>query len=1075
MPELLAKLTPPRIRNVFERDRLFIKLDQARESYASIWVDSPAGSGKTTMVASYLQSRKLQPVWYQVDEGDADIASFFYYLTQGVKHHVSRKSKLPLLTSEYQQGIPAFTRIYFRELFSQLKDDNVLVFDNVQDAGVETGILQLLQYICAEIPTNGKVIFISRSQIPENLTRFHTNQEMGNISWNDLQLTLAEGEGIANILLQNNQKAKPEKIKRLCKYTEGWTTGFILFLRQFEAGGELTEKDQFDSTQILELSYQEHMFDYFAGELFNRLKGSHKQILIRAVFLGKLTIKSVNKLTGTEQAKSVLTTLEKDNFFITRKGLVNNVYEFHPLFKTFLLLKAEELLSQPEIIELKYQAANILLEVGDFDSAAKLYIDTQQWPELKRILLEHAEELEQQGRHDLLKQWLDFLPTDEYINNAELLYWRGIASLHFDPFFSYEELSKAYVLFEKENNGKWLYQAWLAISDSIFLKHDHFCDAMSWIDKLHVLREKYPSYPSIEIQARVTIGAYNLAQFAGPNTDQFKHWLKETENIFTYTSSVEAKCISGSRLSVYYAFFGKLDKLLHLADNILKYVDSEKIRPIIRIFALWSEITASWMSGKPTETDNYTQKAIELGKEYGVHITEEWVVSAATYSNLVYSKLDKAKPFLDKFADMADPKQRFSYNHYFYLLGWYEAARKNYAIAHEHIQTAYDMSLDLCLPVIKLLNQIGLATSLVLQENYEQAYSHAEVIWQESLAVGNTHFAEYRTNILLAWIGYRKGDFESAKDKLSMAFEYGEKTGYVAGSWWLNEMITELADFALRESIHVEYTKKFIRLYNLEPLSRDNIPDEWPFKIKIYSLGRFCLLINGVPVTSDRKTSKKTLDLLKAILSFGGKNVSGEKLANVLWPDQDGDKASGNFRTALHRLRKLLGHEAVIYNNGLITLDPALFWVDIWSTERSLNKIHSATQSIEKEKSVNILRNVLKQYQGPFLHHDDESSWSLTVRERLHQKLTYAISIVGQYLEAIKNQEEALSLYQNALDIDDLNEGFYQGIMRCCIELDKAAEGIAAYQRSRTTLSKKLNVALSQETEELRKQLQTKI
>lgn len=1075
MPELLAKLSPPRLRNVFDRTRLFKKLDQACKNHPSIWLDSPAGSGKTTLVASYLQSRKFQPIWYQVDEGDTDVASFFYYLTQGVNTQLKSKSSLPLLTTEYKQGIPAFTRIYFRELFSQLKKDNILVFDNLQDAAVETGILSLLQYICAEIPSNGKVIFISRSQIPENLTRFHTNQEMSNISWNDLQLTSTEGEGIANMLLQHTAEMNTEKIKQMCQYTDGWTTGFILFVRQFEAGGELTEEDQFDPQQILDLSYQEHMFDYFAGELFNRLKEDYQQILIRAVFLGNLTIKSVNKLTKTEHAKLVLAKLEKDNFFITRKGLKNNVYELHPLFEKFLLLKAEDLLSQAEISELKYQAANILLEEGDFDAAAKLYIDTQQWPELKRILLTHAIELEQQGRIDLLKKWLDYLPANEYINNAELLYWRGIASLHFNPFSSFEELTSAYDIFEQGNNGPWLYKAWLAISDSIFLKHDHFCDVKPWLDKLDILRQKYPSYPSMEIQAQVTIGAYNLAQFAVPNTDQFKHWLKETEKIFTYSPSAEAKCIAGSRLSVYYAFFGNLDKLIHLTDSILKYIDSDKIRPIIRIFTLWSEITASWMSGKPTEVDRYTNKAIELGKEYGIHITEEWVFSAAIFSNLVFSNLEQAKTYLDKYSELGNPKQRFYYNHYYYLLGWYEAACKNYTIAHEHIQTAYDMSLDLCLPAIKLLNQIGLATSHVLQGNYEQAFSHADIIRKESIAIGNKHYSDYRSNILEAWIGYRKGDVELAKNKLRSACDYGEKTGYVAGGWWLKEMISELADFSLRHNIHIEYIRKLIKLYNLEPLSKDDIPDNWPYKIKIFSLGRFSLMIDDVLITGERKVSKKTLDLLKAILAFGGKNVSGEKLASVLWPDQEGDKANGNFRTVLHRLRKLLGHEAVIYNNGLITLDPTVFWVDIWYTERDLNKINSAALPVEKEHSVTLLHDVLKQYQGPFLNHDDNSNWSLTVRERLHQKLANAITVVGQYHEAIDRLEEALSLYQLALDIDDLHEGFYQGVMRCCIGLGRGAEGIAAYQRSRTILSKKLNVTPSQATEELRKQLQSKL
>lgn len=40
----------------------------------------PPGAGKTTLAASYLDSQKRPLLWYQLDEGDADAATFFHYL-----------------------------------------------------------------------------------------------------------------------------------------------------------------------------------------------------------------------------------------------------------------------------------------------------------------------------------------------------------------------------------------------------------------------------------------------------------------------------------------------------------------------------------------------------------------------------------------------------------------------------------------------------------------------------------------------------------------------------------------------------------------------------------------------------------------------------------------------------------------------------------------------------------------------------------------------------------------------------------------------------------------------------------
>ena len=75
----LAKLSPPRINNIYQRKRLYKRLDSACK-HSVIWITSPAGAGKTTLICSYLQKKKLEPLWYQIDEGDADIASFFSYL-----------------------------------------------------------------------------------------------------------------------------------------------------------------------------------------------------------------------------------------------------------------------------------------------------------------------------------------------------------------------------------------------------------------------------------------------------------------------------------------------------------------------------------------------------------------------------------------------------------------------------------------------------------------------------------------------------------------------------------------------------------------------------------------------------------------------------------------------------------------------------------------------------------------------------------------------------------------------------------------------------------------------------------
>lgn len=245
-----------------------------------------------------------------------------------------------------------------------------------------------------------------------------------------------------------------------------------------------------------------------------------------------------------------------------------------------------------------------------------------------------------------------------------------------------------------------------------------------------------------------------------------------------------------------------------------------------------------------------------------------------------------------------------------------------------------------------------------------------------------------------------------------------------------------------------------------------------PVPVAIFTLGRFSLLINGKPADFGRKYPKRPLELLKAIIAQGGREISISRLTALIWPDVDGDKATRSFDTTLHRLRKILSHGRVlVLRDGKLSLDARYCWVDVWTFERSLGEAKRLLRSTADSHQIRALEglteNLLALYQDHFLVREEETGWSVSMRERLRHKYIHHLIEVGRFFESHGYREQAIECYQKGIDVDDLVEVFYQRLMGCYLYTNRLSEGMLTYRRCRETLSIMLSLQPEPETEAL--------
>ena len=216
--------------------------------------------------------------------------------------------------------------------------------------------------------------------------------------------------------------------------------------------------------------------------------------------------------------------------------------------------------------------------------------------------------------------------------------------------------------------------------------------------------------------------------------------------------------------------------------------------------------------------------------------------------------------------------------------------------------------------------------------------------------------------------------------------------------------------------------------------------------------------------------------MLKALTSFGGKEVKEDQITDILWPEADGDVAHQSFEITLHRLRQLIGfHEAVQLHEGRITLDPRHCWVDAWAFESSVDQADAswrkepigrgATEAIQQtQKAINF-------YQGTFLHGDASEPWTNSLRERLRSKFLRCVVKLGHHWQRNEQWVKAAECYQRGLEVDEIIEQFYQNLMIIYQRLGRRTEALSIYTRCQRALFSALGVEPSPATEAIRKSI----
>jgi ATP/maltotriose-dependent transcriptional regulator MalT/DNA-binding SARP family transcriptional activator len=1048
-PACSPKIARPLTLGVVPRERLFDRIEQAVAPV--VWISGVPGAGKTTLVSSFVAARRLPCIWYQLDTGDTDPASFLHYLDLAVRRPPFKPGRLPLLPAEASPDLTAFARAYFRTLFGRLPGSTVLVLDNYQDAA-SPQFDTLLREAFAEVPDGVRVIVASLVAPPSSLARLVANQRITLIDAPELRFTREESDRAALQKLEFDEGA----LASLHALSGGWAAGLVLIAEHLRRSGRsrIAEPDR----------PQEAVFDYFASQVFALACKDDQRMLMLTSALPTFTAKVAEAASGHRDSARVLENLHRQHLFVDRRLDGEPIYQYHTLFRAFLSARAKHGLP-PEVRSAAVSSAGRLAEAGTHpEDAVALYIDAGDWTSASRLILRCAASLYEQGRWRTLQDWIDAMPAETAESAPWLDYWAGACLVWHDASDALRRLESAYGRFVSSGDKAGQVLGASAMTRACILGAD-WSRLDRWIGVLEsLLTGECDDLPAQTVLTGMSRLLY--ASFARrPEHPGLSTWADRTlEALLESTGDCNESVLAGFSLMNYYNWTGTTSAQALVVRHVQPSLSDARLSPVSLAYWKWGHAGFALRSGAVQEALTLVDESLLLARTNGLAI-------AAIIRRHRIGFLIAADQLALAEVELAALESEPRLEPYFENRSWLALLRGDMETALVEAETALRLATQRGRTYYRIHDLFLLAEICAESGAVEQALQHVREYRSLTAHLGGP-LAEYRALLVEAYVALRQGDLAACHTQLGAALAIGAREHYVSHWGWSPKMMSRLYAEAFKADIAASHVREAVHGHNLLPESAD--VEIWPWPVKVYTLGRFELVVDGKTLHAQCKPQRKPIELAKILVAAGEGGFPVPKLIDFLWVNRlDGD-GQKSMDITIHRLRKLLGSDAAVrVTDHTVALDPRRVWVDAWSLERILArcvppldgaKIPMASLELAADA-------VLDLFRGDFVSGDAEAIWQIPLRNRLAGRFQRFVSRLGQHWESRQEWDRALALYQRALELDPLAESFYRHEMICLRAQGRRAEAIEAFRRCRQSLSIVLGVAPTSETDQVYRQL----
>jgi LuxR family transcriptional regulator, maltose regulon positive regulatory protein len=413
-----TKLYRPRsASDVITRTRLLERLNASLGGEITL-VCAPAGFGKSTLLAQWVQKIDCPHAWLSLDEHDNELPVFVQSLAASLQTAfpdafgaIAALLKAPRILPPDQ-----IAPLLINDM-ADVTDDVILVLDDyhlIHNREIHT----LLELLVEHSPPQLHLVLICRSDPPLPVARWLAKGRLNELRGTDLRFTLEETETFLTGML--GSEAARETASALEERTEGWIAALRLAALSLRGASDRASfLEHLDSYTARSIS------SYLVGEILAQQTQDVQEFLeqtsILEQFCAELCTAVMGSDTSQEQAQATLDWLEHTNLFLVPLDKRQRWYRFHHLFQGLLQLRLQTHCSQEEIVTLHQRASEWYARHDLIEEAirhALLAGDVSGSTQMVEAQFFHAFEQEQLKQ---MEHWLRLLPEEQIQGSPYLL------------------------------------------------------------------------------------------------------------------------------------------------------------------------------------------------------------------------------------------------------------------------------------------------------------------------------------------------------------------------------------------------------------------------------------------------------------------------------------------------------------------------------------------------------------------------------------------------------------------------------------------------------------------------------